>query len=335
MPQGDIAGENSGTPDLSVSVVTYNSAHCLEALFESLSIQLGVCWELFIVDNASTDGTVSCLGGRPAAQVTVNPVNIGYGRAHNQNRPHFRGRHVLFLNPDVTFPAGLFAALVAFLDAHPRVGVVGPSVLEGEHRALFPPRRFYPGERAIPLEPGLRRDYYAWLSGCCLAIRRPVLEELGGFDPDFFLYQEETDLCLRARRAGYEIGWCPEWQVLHAQLQSQIGVPEYDQERHLLEGTVRFWQKHFSAEDLPNIVRFQYLRARAILALHESFPWLTKHRAFSRDRLRARRDLCRDWLTRHGYRTVAFNPGSGRIALRQLEIAIEGVRKGEFPLDDY
>jgi GT2 family glycosyltransferase len=330
-----MAGENNEVLDLSVSVVTYNSAHCLEALFESLTIQLGVCWELFIVDNASTDGTASWLGRRQAGNVTVNPTNVGYGRAHNQNRPQFRGRYVLFLNPDVTFPAGLFGALVAFLDANPKVGVVGPSILEGRDRAAFPPRRFYPGERAIALERGLQRDYYAWLSGCCLAIRRSVLEEVGGFDPDFFLYQEETDLCLRVRRAGYQIGWYPEWRVLHAHLQSQIGLPEYDQERHLLEGTVLFWRKHFSAEDLPNIVRFQYLRARAILALHESFPWLTKHRAFPRDRLRARRDFCHEWLIRGGYRIFALNLRSSRIALRQLHLALAWARKGTFPVDDY
>ena len=330
-----MAEENHEVLDLSVSVVTYNSAHCLDALFDSLTIQLGVCWELFIVDNASTDGTASWLERRQTENVTVNPANVGYGRAHNQNRSRFRGRHVLFLNPDVTFPAGLFAAVVAFLDAHPKIGVVGPSVLEGEDRAAFLPRRFYPGERAIALEHGLHRDYYAWLSGCCLAIRRSVLEEVGGFDPDFFLYQEETDLCLRVRRAGYQIGWYPEWQVLHAHLQSQIGLPEYDQERRLLEGTVLFWRKHFSAEDLPNIVRFQYLRARVILALHESLPWLSKRRAFPRDRLRARRDVCREWLMRGGYRTFALNLRSSRIALRQLHLALAWARKGAFPVDDY
>lgn len=57
----------------------------------------------------------------------------------------------------------------------------------------------------VPLEPGLRGKEYAWISGCCLAIRRAVLEQVGGFDPDYFLYQEETDLCLRVRRAGYRI----------------------------------------------------------------------------------------------------------------------------------
>ena len=248
-----MGNENTETPDLSVSVVTYNSAHCLDALFESLSIQLGVRWELFVFDNASTDSTAAWLAKRMVGNVTVNRTNVGYGRAHNQNRARFRGRHVLFLNPDVTFPAGLFAALVSFLDANPKAGVVGPSVLEGKERAAFPPRRFYPGERTIALEPGLRRGYYAWLSGCCMAIRRSVLEEVGGFDPDFFLYQEETDLCLRVRRSGYQIGWCQEWQVLHTHLQSQIGLSEYDQERRLLEGTVLFW--HF--EDRQIYVRWE------------------------------------------------------------------------------
>jgi GT2 family glycosyltransferase len=330
-----MGNESTEIPDLSVSVVTYNSAHCLEGLFDSLSKQHGISWELFAVDNASADGTASRLAERMVGNVTVNPCNVGYGKAHNQNRLRFRGRYVLFLNPDVTFPAGLFAALVSFLDAHPNVGVVGPRVLEGKDRAAFPPRRFYPGERTIALEPGLQRDYYAWLSGCCLAIRRGVLNEMGGFDPDYFLYQEETDLCLRVRRAGYRVGWCPEWQVFHAHLQSQIGLPEYDQERHLLEGTVLFWQKHFSAADLPNIVRFQYFRASAILALHKSFRRFAKNGAFPRDKLRARRDLCREWLIQRGYRIFAFNSSVGRIALRQLHLAIEWARNGTFPIDDY
>jgi GT2 family glycosyltransferase len=330
-----MGSENTDICDLSVSVITYNSAHCLEGLFDSLSKQHGASWELFVVDNASTDGTAARLAERMVGNVTVNHGNVGYGRAHNQNRPHFRGRHVLFLNPDVTFPAGLFAALVSFLDGNPSVGVVGPSIFEGNGRTAFPPRRFYPGERTIALEPGLRRDYYAWLSGCCLAIRRSVLNEIGGFDPDFFLYQEETDLCLRVRRAGYKLGWCPEWQVFHAHLQSQTGLAEYDQERRLLDGTVLFWQKHFAAADVPNIVRFQYFRASAILSLHERFQQFTKNRAFPREKLRARRDLCREWLIHRGYRIFAFNSSVARIAFRQLHLAMEWTRNRTFPVDDY
>ena len=330
-----MGNENTATPDLSVSVVTYNSAHCLEGLFDSLSKQHGISWELFVVDNSSADGTASRLAERIAANVTVNPCNVGYGEAHNQNRPHFRGRYVLFLNPDLSFPAGLFAALVSYLDANPNVGIVGPTVLEGKDRAPFPPRRFYPGERMVALEPGLRRNYYAWLSGCCLAIRREVLNEMSGFDPDFFLYQEETDLCLRVRRAGYEIGWCPESHVFHARLQSQTGLAEYDQERLLLEGTILFWRKHFAAADLPNMVRFQYFRASVLLILHRSVSWFKKNRMFMDDKYRARRDICREWLKQGGYRIFALNVSVARIAFRQLRLAIEGVRSGRFPVDDY
>jgi GT2 family glycosyltransferase len=327
--------ENIDIPDLSVSVVTYNSAHCLEGLFDSFSKQHGISWELFVVDNASTDETAQSIVERMTKNLTVNQYNVGYGRAHNQNRSNFRGRYVLFLNPDVTFPAGLFAAIVSFLDGNPNVGIVGPSILEGKDRALFPPRLFYPGERTIALEPGLRRDHYAWLSGSCLAIRRDVFNELGGFDPDFFLYQEETDLCLRVRRAGYRIGWCPEWQVLHAHLQSQGELRKYDQERNLLEGTLLFWRKHFAAADVPNMVRFQYFRAVASLALHQSFPRFTKNRPFPEDKLRARRDAFREWLIKDRYRLFSFNVSLVRIAVRQLRLAIEWVRQGRFPVDDY
>jgi hypothetical protein len=97
-----------------------------------------------------------------------------------------------------------------------------------------------------------------------------------------------------------------------------------------------FWQKYFSEADLLNIVRFQYLRAGAILALHQSFPSLTKLRiTFPRDRLRARRDFCREWLRRRGCRFAGLNRLSGRIALRQLHLMIEWARRGAFPVDDY
>ena len=190
-------------PDLSVSMVTYNSARCLDGILESLAAQQGVRWELFVVDNASQDGTRAKL--EHFSNVTPNRMNVGYGAAHNQNLSRFCGRHVLFLNPDLTFSTGLFAGLTKFLDENPQVGITSPRVTEGQERIPFPPRRFYPGEGMVPLEPGLRRKEYAWISGCCLAIRRAVLEQVGGFDPDYFLYQEETDLCPRVRRAGYRI----------------------------------------------------------------------------------------------------------------------------------
>jgi GT2 family glycosyltransferase len=316
-------------PDLSVSVVTYNSLHCLEPLFRSLAGQGGVRWELFVVDNASTDGSAQWLRSRATGSVTLNAENVGYGRAHNQNLEVFRGRYVLFLNPDLTFGDGLFSSLVGFLDGNPQHVAVGPAVVEGPDRRPFPPRRFYPGERAVALEPGLRRSEPAWLSGCCLAMRRDALLRLGGFDPDFFLYHEETDLCLRARRAGHRIGWCEEAEVFHARRQSQRHLSGYEQERNLVAGTLRFWEKHYSEADVAKIARFRRWMASGRLAL----SWRGALRESSRDYLCAERDLYRQWLQDHPRSRFATAAGSLEVLLRQVRLALEWVRSGSFPGD--
>lgn len=330
-------GEASETPDLSVSVVTYNSAHCLDAFFESLSAQRGVRWELFVVDNASTDGTPDMLRRQMQGNVTLNQRNTGYGCAHNQNRERFRGRHVLFLNPDVTFAPGVFAALAGFLDANPRAGVAGPKVLEGPERAPFLPRRFYPGEGMVALDRGLRRRDYGWIGGCCLAIRRQVLEEIGGFDRDYFLYSEDTDLCLRVRRAGYRIGWCPEVEVVHQGRQSQTRLSEYAMARNLFSGVAIFLGKHYAERDVRSMLRFQLLAARVVLALPEGLLRVPGRGAapFRRDRVRARLDACREWLGNRGYRSFPLDGRSYKIAARQMHLLFEWAWKGGFPLDDY
>jgi GT2 family glycosyltransferase len=323
--------------DLSVSIVTHNSQDHLAALFASLSEQEGVSWELFLVDNASTDQTGCMLSRCEIGQVTLNRENIGYGRAHNQNRAHFRGRHLLFLNPDVVLAPGLFRALVKVLDENPAIAIAGPMVLEGPERTPFPPRRFYPGEALLPLEPGLHRKEIAWLSGCCLAIRRTVFDALAGFDADYFLYYEDTDLCWRARRAGWRIGWLQQYEVLHHGCGSQAGISEYEQARTLFAAAIRFWEKRHSPRDLPSLLLFQVWSAQALLLtskLHVN-PWRYR-RWCNRDRLRARRDICREWLRRHRYRQFALDFRWWRMVARQLRLLAEWLRRGgDLPLDDY
>lgn len=323
--------------DLSVSVVTYNSAHCLDGLFESLALQQGLQWELFVVDNHSSDGTAQRLRECGLGQVTINQINVGYGRAHNQNRSRFRGRHVLFLNPDLRFGHGVFAQLVQLLDENRQLAAAGPNVLNGAGESPFLPRRFYPGEGMVALEPALRRSELAWVSGCCLMIRRLVLEDLGGFDPDYFLYQEETDLCLRLRRAGYRVGWCPHVEILHAGSQSQTELTEYQWSRRLFEGTATFWEKHYPERTVPAMLRFQYLAAGAVLVLIIVLPravW-TRHPALRTDRIRARRDICRERLAKNGRAVLVLDPRLAGILIRQVRLAVEWVRLGAFPLDDY
>src|SRR5262245_62134944 len=193
-------------PQITVSVVTYNSESCLPQFLDSLRRQTDIAWEAHFHDNASTDGTVALLRQAGLGEVFVNDTNIGYGRGHNRNLSKSRGSYLLLLNPDLEFEAGLFNRLSDYLDRHADCAIAGPRIMEGVELRPFPPRYFYPGEGMVALERGLRRLDIAWISGCCVIIRRHVFESLNGFDPDYFLYQEDTDLCLRLRRAGYRIG---------------------------------------------------------------------------------------------------------------------------------
>jgi GT2 family glycosyltransferase len=323
------------TCDLSVSIVTYNSADSLGPLLGSIAAQHGVSFELFIVDNASTDGTASILSQCGKAHITRNARNVGYGRAHNQNRARFRGRYLLFLNPDVILPRDLFSEMVGFLDRNPAIAIAGPMILEGTERRPFPPRRFYPGEALLPLEPGLDRKEPAWITGCCLAIDRNAFESLGGFDPDYFLYFEDTELCWRARRAGLRIGWVPRCEVLHSGRGSQSGLSEYEQASMLFTGATIFWEKRYSARDAASMFRYQASAAQMLLLGSRLFPDSWWNGSLSRDRLRARRDVCRGWLTKRGRRLFPLDTRSWRIAARQLRLVAEWVRRGNLPVDDF
>jgi GT2 family glycosyltransferase len=329
LPPPPVDEQAHDAPDLTVSVVTYNSADCLEALFSSISMQNGTRWELFLVDNASADGTAEKLKSASMGDVTFNAENVGFGKGHNQNLGRFRGRHVLFLNPDVIFPPGFFDALVKQLDESTDVAVTGPMVREGSGRIPFPPRRYYPGEAMIPLEPGLRRSEPAWVNGCCFAVRRSVFEAMGGFDPDYPLYFEETDLCLRIRRAGYRIGWLPEFEILHHGRRSQSDLSEYQKDCNLFSGLTIFWQKQFAPRDVRSMLRFQYAVAALTLFGREFLPegWKLKP-TFRPDRLRARRDVSREWLKMHKLSLFPIDFRTWRILARVLHLWWAWLRGG-------
>lgn len=323
-------------PQISVSVVTYNNAQGLPVFLDSLRQQEGVSWEAFFFDNGSHDATQDLIRKADLGELLVSETNIGYGRAHNHNAARSRGSYLLILNPDLRFDPDLFASLLGNVKAHPELVFVGPSILEGPNRRPFPPRRFYPGEGMIALEPGLRREEIAWLNGCCLLVQRAAFEKLGGFDTDYFLYQAEADLCLRARRAGYRLGYVGNAVVYHGQRESQRDLSEYEYSHRIFEGTAVFWKKHYRPEDVVRMLRFQYWMCGVFLALgglRARMP-LSQH-LLTDARLRARRDICAKLLETHPDHARVLGDISPRIAARQVRLIIEWMRQGRFPLDDY
>lgn len=326
----------SSDRQISVSVVTYENSPCLPQFLDSLRQQTDVSWELFFFDNASRDGTAALIQDAGLGELFASGENIGYSRAHNQNAAQCRGAYLLILNPDLEFSPDLFAGLLRYLEEHPEYALAGPRILEGIPPQPFPPRYFYPGEGMVALEPGLRGRSIAWLNGCCLIVRREVFEKLGGFDTDYFLYQAETDLCLRARRAGYQIGYADNFSVHHLHRQSQRGLSEYEYARRVFQGSAMFWEKHYPQRDVLRMVRFQYWISRLLLRFDPLRRYLPALPAvLSEARIRARNETCREWLDKHGYGGIGLGGVPGKITLRQCRLALEWIWQGRFPLDDY
>jgi GT2 family glycosyltransferase len=223
--------------DLAVIIVSTNEAHWLRPCLSTLFDHLGdLQADVVVVDNESTDGTRELVELEfPAARV-VTSENHGFGHANNRAALTTDARYVVFLNPDTEIREGSFADLVRWLDGVSCVGLAGVKQITADGR-LFPTVRRFPnavrafwqslaserfpvratwlGERELDLDRYERELACDWTSGSFMIARREALESGGLFDERFFLYSEETDLCLRIKRSGWEIRHSPLMTILH------------------------------------------------------------------------------------------------------------------------
>ena len=226
--------------DLSVIVVNWNGgellARCLAAVPAGAG---GRSHEVLVVDNGSRDGSPAMVRERFPDITLLEPGrNLGFAAANNLAAARARGRYLVLLNPDTECRPGSLAVLADHLDAHPGVAACGPTLLDGDGRPTLswgtPPRLRYhllslldPSRRWLPRRwreqamarpplPG-RTDPYPvdYVVGACLAIRRDAWDRVGPLDERFFLYFEENDWCLRARRAGWAVHLVPAAAVVH------------------------------------------------------------------------------------------------------------------------
>ena len=177
--------------------------------------------ELIVVDDASRDGAPEVVRRRfPRAVLVRNEQNLGFAASCNRGISISTGRVKVFLNSDARLHPGALDELVAAFD-DPAVGIAGPRLLfpDGRHQvsaASFPtPLRLFLGSLRMA-----RRDHRTdrdvdWVMGTCLAIHERCLADVGGFDERYFLYVEETDLCWRARRAGWRVRYVASGTVDH------------------------------------------------------------------------------------------------------------------------
>jgi N-acetylglucosaminyl-diphospho-decaprenol L-rhamnosyltransferase len=222
---------------ISVIIVSANSASWLRPCLTTLFARAGkVDLDVVVVAAGCTDETVALVESEFPRARTISCDNLGFAHANNCGLRTVDADWVLFLNPDTEILDGTLADLVERLDSDPTVGLVGVRQVTSDGRLIRTIRRFpnasrtffealgsehlpfrasWLGERELDLGVYERDVACDWTSGSFMLVRREALQSAGFLDERFFLYCEETDLCLRIKQAGWEIRHVPYLTILH------------------------------------------------------------------------------------------------------------------------
>ncbi len=217
------------TPEISVVVLNWNRRELLAACLRSLARQRGVSFEVVLVDNGSEDGSVEMVEREFAAcpfplRLIKNNENRGFCAANNQGIAAARGAFVALLNNDAEADPGWLAALRRAFEGRPEIGMTASKILVYEEPGKIDKagHLIYPDGQNRGRgsgEPDLGQydepEETLWPDGCAAMYRKELLEQVGGFDEDFFAYGDDAELGLRARIAGWRCLYVPDAVVRH------------------------------------------------------------------------------------------------------------------------
>lgn len=226
-------------PDISVVIVTWNTRDllrdCLKSVFATPS---SLNLEVFVVDNASTDSSSEMVRAEfPQVRLIENSDNVGFARANNQAFPFCQGHKIVLLNSDTVVVGNALETLSRFLNDHSDVGAVAPKLEQSQTvdilgcgRALtlrtainhwlllarlFPHTSFFEGVYYYRDAHDDKPREVDWISGACMMVRRPVIDEVGSLSEESFMYAEDQEWCSRMRQRGWKIVHLPEAVVEH------------------------------------------------------------------------------------------------------------------------
>jgi N-acetylglucosaminyl-diphospho-decaprenol L-rhamnosyltransferase len=222
-------------PEATVAVVVVNHDTREDLLACLATLSDAGADELVIVDSGSSDGSTEAVEEAfPDVRVVALP-NVGFGKAANAGVAVTDAETIVLANADTRFPFASVRAMGEYLAARPDVGALGPMVRFPDGRLQLSARAFPSLRQAFghavfgllwPANPWTRAyrltdwDHASerqvdWVSGCCVAVRRDAFEEVGGFDPAYFMFVEDVDLCYRLGEAGWRVMFAPVAEVTH------------------------------------------------------------------------------------------------------------------------
>lgn len=252
--------------DLSIIIVNWNGGddllYCLESLYTH---GLAGTMEVVVVDNGSEDGSPELVRRVFPQMILIKAgANLGFAKAANLGWRRAQAEYVLFLNPDTLVPAGALDQALAYLRAHPAVGMVGVKLLNPDGSLQVSCWNFLSLSTLLldnllrlPLMPRSLAGRYLyrlwnhgetrevdWITGAFLLCRRSVLEGVGGFDEDYFMYCEDMDLCYRVRRRGYLVVYYPAASIMHHGNRSGAKKWAEGREAEIVRSELIFLSKH-------------------------------------------------------------------------------------------
>ncbi len=274
--------------DISVVIVAWNAKHYLELCLKSLSdAPSRRTTEIFVVDNASTDGTAEMVQAQfPHVKLLRSAENLGFSKGNNLAIRRCRGRYIALVNPDVIVLPGCLDALADFLDQNPKVGNVGPRVLNPDGTLQSSCRHFptlwnnlcsatglaskFKGSR---LFGGEHMFYFSYdrttavdvIVGCFSMIRRETFEAVGLLDEDLFMYGDDVDWCRRCWNVGWKVMFFPDARAIHDRGKITAPYPvrfAVAQQRSV----IHYWKKHHNFVGV--------LGVRSIMLIHHLLRYL-------------------------------------------------------------
>jgi GT2 family glycosyltransferase len=261
--------------ELGICILTRGSKEkvtaCLRSLFEQTPDPQ--IMDIVVVDNDSHDGTVPAIRAQfPTVQLIVNNENLGYSKAVNQGMKMLDARYYVLLNPDTVLLNPAFIRLAQFMDENLHVGICAPKVLNQDGTLQYQSRRGEPRpwnvfayflglSKLFPEDPRFSGYLLTHLdndkvnevkavSGSCMMIRREVIAQIGYLDERYFAYQEDSDYCLRARQAGWQVCYVPTAAVMHHGGRGGSGVNPYFGAYHWHRSYYLYYRKNL-AQDYP------------------------------------------------------------------------------------
>ncbi len=266
---------------LTISIVNFNSGDHLLKCLESLdNAKKELDFDVYVVDNASTDGSLEDAQKKyPEFNFIKNTKNLGFGSAHNLVLKKAKTPYLLTLNPDTSIKEGTLSYMVDFMDNNLDVGAATCRIEKEDGTLDLASHRGFPTLKSSFYYFFLKNNKYYHMTdknmkeihgvdsivGAFMMLRRSVLEKVGYFDEDYFLYGEDIDLCFRIKEEGYKVMYTPEVKIIHIKGASS-GIKSHSRGKSVADSITKklamdsfydsmkiFYKKHY-AQKYPSLV---------------------------------------------------------------------------------